>query len=243
MFIIGKDFKMNIISAVGAAYAAPSVFFGPCICSAGAAYAAPRKNKFPTELQKNRFFNFILEKKQLNQKLYFFLTKKTVFLRNFNSSISIFKKRIIVFIKFRWALHMHGPKNMLGAAYASPTGLFKSYQGGGGGWGGSPIPISPTFFTQFPRIPTKFLSKSSSTRNFPIPNPHQKCSNPQIFWNPYFDHIIAPGPSQQLSKCSPTFYSRVYYIDSKVSPPPCPYGRVPPDPYVSVGGGDLLFFF
>ena len=29
----------------------------------GAAYAAPRKIKFPTELQKNRFFNLILEKK------------------------------------------------------------------------------------------------------------------------------------------------------------------------------------
>ena len=90
----------------------------------GAAYAAPRKIKFPTELQKNRFFNFNLEKKQLNQNLYFFLTKKTVFLRNFNSSISIFKKRISVFFKFRWALHMQRPKNMLGAAYASPTGLF-----------------------------------------------------------------------------------------------------------------------
>jgi hypothetical protein len=29
----------------------------------GAAYAALRKIKFSTELQKNRFFNFILEKK------------------------------------------------------------------------------------------------------------------------------------------------------------------------------------
>ena len=31
----------------------------------GAVYAAPRKIKFPTELQKNRFFNFILEKSSL----------------------------------------------------------------------------------------------------------------------------------------------------------------------------------
>jgi len=29
----------------------------------GAAYAAPIKIKFASELQKNRFFNFILEKK------------------------------------------------------------------------------------------------------------------------------------------------------------------------------------
>ena len=43
-------------SAVGDAYAVQAYFLG-------AAYAAPRKIKFPTELQKNRFFNFNLEKK------------------------------------------------------------------------------------------------------------------------------------------------------------------------------------
>ena len=73
----------------------------------GGAYALPRKIKFGKKFEKNRFFNFNLDKKQLNQKLYFFITKKTVFLRNFNSRISILKKRISVFIKFVWAVHMH----------------------------------------------------------------------------------------------------------------------------------------
>ena len=51
-----------------------------------------------------------------------------------------------------------------------------------GGRRGSPIPISPPFFTQYPQINTNFLSNSSSTGNFSIPNLLQKCCNPQIFW-------------------------------------------------------------
>ena len=110
-------------SAVGGAYAPPAVHMHRPAYFSGGAYAPPRKIKFGSKFLKNRFFNFILEKKQLNQKLYFFITKKTVFLRNFNSRISIFKKRISVFIKFVWAVHMHRPKNTLGGAYAPPTAL------------------------------------------------------------------------------------------------------------------------
>ena len=51
----------------------------------------------------------------------------------------------------------------------------------------SPIPIYLPFFTQYPQINTKFLSNSSSTGNFSIPNLQQKCCNPQIFLEPVFD--------------------------------------------------------
>ena len=53
----------SIISPVGDAYAAPALHMQRQAYFLGAAYAAPRKIKFPTELQKNRFFNFNLEKK------------------------------------------------------------------------------------------------------------------------------------------------------------------------------------
>ena len=74
---------------------------------------------------KKTLFQLHLRKKEAESKVVFFITKQTVFLRNFNCHISIFKKRISVFIKFVWAVHMHRPKNTLGGAYAPPTALFK----------------------------------------------------------------------------------------------------------------------
>ena len=50
-------------SPVGDAYAAPALHMQRQAYFLGAAYAAPRKIKFSTELKKNRFFNFNLEKK------------------------------------------------------------------------------------------------------------------------------------------------------------------------------------
>ena len=55
--------SLPLNSAVGDAYAAPVLHMQRQAYFLGAAYAAPRKIKFPTELQKNRFFNFNLEKK------------------------------------------------------------------------------------------------------------------------------------------------------------------------------------
>ena len=69
-------------------------------------------------------------------------------------------------------------------------------------WRGYPIPISPVFFTQYPQIYTNFLSISSSTGNFSIPNLHQKCCNPQIFLKPIFGHINDPGTAILSNKCA-----------------------------------------
>ena len=55
-----------------------------------------------------------------------------------------------------------------------------------GGEEGVPNPHIPTFSTQYLQINTKFLSNSSSTGNFSIPNLQQKCCNPQIFLEPEF---------------------------------------------------------
>ena len=54
---------MNLFYLVFAPSQYAVVFLEVIISAVGAAYAAPRKIKFPTELQKNRFFNFNLEKK------------------------------------------------------------------------------------------------------------------------------------------------------------------------------------
>ena len=63
MYTSARKEGIALISAVGDAYAAPALHMQRQAYFLGAAYAAPRKIKFPTELQKNRFFNFNLEKK------------------------------------------------------------------------------------------------------------------------------------------------------------------------------------
>ena len=57
---LSKKFS-ELSSAVGDAYTAPALHMQRQAYFLGATYAAPRKIKFPTELQKNRFFNFNLE--------------------------------------------------------------------------------------------------------------------------------------------------------------------------------------
>ena len=55
--------------------------------------------------------------------MYFFLTKKMCFCGILTPVFKFFKKELVFFFKFRWALHLQRPKNMLGSAYAAPTGL------------------------------------------------------------------------------------------------------------------------
>ena len=103
-------------------------------------------------------------------------------------------------------------------------------------WGGILNPRIPTFLHSISPKPHLIFVKILISRKFPNPQ-----SPPKMFQSPDFSEPIfwsyncsrTLTIAIQMFQRLPPFYSRVYYIDSKVSPPPCPYGRVCPDAYIS----------